>query len=124
MTDIIAGIVNWARQEEAVRALILEGSRAAPGEADRLSDHQRTRLTRSVREGKRRFMRYVEFRDAVRAALRRNPAGLTWMELKQRLELPYDHPCPSWVKRLEEEVGLSRVKGTGRAYVWTVPQDK
>ena len=69
-------------------------------------------------------MRYVEFRDVIRDALRRNPAGLTWRGLKQLLDLPYDRPCPSWVKRLEVEVGLSRVKGTGRAYAWTVPLHK
>jgi len=65
-------------------------------------------------------MRYVDFRDAIREELLRQPAGLTWAELQQRLGLPYDRPCPSWVARLEKEIGLSRVKGSGRAYVWKV----
>lgn len=65
-------------------------------------------------------MRYVDFRDAIRDELRRNPAGLTWAELKDRLDLPYERPCPTWVSRMEQEVGLSRAKGSGRAYAWKV----
>lgn len=63
-------------------------------------------------------MRYVEFRDSIREELRRNPSGLTWPELRDRLDLPYTSPCQEWVKRLEIEIGLSRTKGSGRAYMW------
>ena len=62
-------------------------------------------------------MRYVEFRDAVLEELRRNRDGMTWAELRDGLNLPYDRPCPTWVRRLEES-GLERVKGPGRALVW------
>jgi hypothetical protein len=65
-------------------------------------------------------MRYVDFRDSIRNELRRNPKGLTWKELKERLDLPYESPCQTWVHKLEEEIGLRRAKGSGRAYVWTV----
>ncbi len=65
-------------------------------------------------------MRYVEFRDAIREELRHHRAGWTWTELRDRLDLPTDRPCPTWVRRLEEEIGLSRAPGAGRAYVWTV----
>jgi hypothetical protein len=65
-------------------------------------------------------MRYVEFRDAIEEELLQNRAGLTWAELKERLNMPYGQPCPEWVKRMEEEVGLSRARGTGRAYVWRI----
>jgi hypothetical protein len=65
-------------------------------------------------------MRYLEFRSAIEEELRENRAGLTWAELKERLELRYRQPCPEWVKRMEEEVGLSRARGTGRAYVWRI----
>ncbi|HYE17618.1 MAG TPA: hypothetical protein VEA69_04195 [Tepidisphaeraceae bacterium] len=63
-------------------------------------------------------MRYPEFRDAIHTALRRNGTGLTWAELRDRLSLPYDRPCPEWTKDLEREIGLLRVKGVGRALVW------
>lgn len=69
-------------------------------------------------------MRYVDFRDMIREELHQNSAGLTWAELKERLDLPYDRPCPTWVKRMEQEVGLSKAKGPGRAYVWKVRPEK
>ena len=65
-------------------------------------------------------MRYVEFRDRIVEELRRTPAGRTWAELRDGLRLPYDRPCPTWVRRLETEEGVVRAKGTGRALVWTV----
>jgi hypothetical protein len=69
-------------------------------------------------------MRYVEFRDAIRSELRRFPAGLTWADLKKRLKLPYAAPCPEWVKQMEQEIGLSRERGSGRALVWRVSSKK
>jgi len=65
-------------------------------------------------------MRYVDFKNQILQELRRNPDGLTWTELKDRLALPYDRPCQSWVERMESEDGLRRVKGVGRAFVWRV----
>jgi hypothetical protein len=65
-------------------------------------------------------MRYTEFRDSIHKELRRNRSGLTWAQLQQRLELPYDRPCPTWTKQLETEIGLKRVKGNGRALTWKV----
>ncbi len=69
-------------------------------------------------------MRYVDFRDNIRDELRRNPGGLTWPELRDRLDLPYKSPCSEWVQRLEEEIGLSRIKGSGRAYIWKLAGKK
>jgi hypothetical protein len=65
-------------------------------------------------------MRYVEFKTAIQAELRRNADGLTWSELQSRLGLPYDRPCPAWTQQLEDEIGLSRIKGEGRSLIWTV----
>ena len=70
-------------------------------------------------------MRYVDFRDSIREELAGQDFGLTWAELKERLDLPYDRPCPTWIRRMEQEAGLSRARGSGRAYVWTIrPQEK
>jgi hypothetical protein len=63
-------------------------------------------------------MRYTDFRDRIRRELRRNRGGLTWTELRQRLDLPYTHPCPEWTEQLEEDIGLRRVKGAGKALIW------
>ncbi|MDH3890492.1 MAG: hypothetical protein OEV49_05360 [candidate division Zixibacteria bacterium] len=65
-------------------------------------------------------MTYVQFKDRIANELRKNPAGFTWNELKVRLKLPYDRPCPTWVNRMETDIGLSREKGPGRAYIWTL----
>ncbi|MCG8587304.1 MAG: hypothetical protein MI757_21575 [Pirellulales bacterium] len=66
-------------------------------------------------------MRYIEYRDQIQRTLRRKTTGLTWAELREELDLPYDRPCPNWTKRLEDEIGLTRTKGEGRALIWKVP---
>ena len=68
-------------------------------------------------------MRYDEFKMAIRGELCENPAGFTWVELRERLALPYKQPCPTWVKRLESEIGLTRARGAGPAYDWRVRVD-
>jgi len=65
-------------------------------------------------------MTYAAFRDTIANQLRRTPAGLTWTQLRQRLALPYDRPCPTWTKQLEHDIASTRVKGQGRALVWKV----
>jgi hypothetical protein len=65
-------------------------------------------------------MRYVEFRDRIRDRLRSRPGGETWAELRNALDLPYERPCPTWLKQLESDIDLTREKGAGRALVWRV----
>ena len=66
-------------------------------------------------------MRYEEYRDVIRDELRQARGGLTWVQLKSRLGLPYKVPCPEWTRRLQEEIGLTRISGPGRAHIWQVP---
>ena len=66
-------------------------------------------------------MRYEQYRDQIQRRLRRKPAGMTWMQLREELGLPYERPCPNWTRRLEEEIGLTRTQGVGRALVWKLP---
>lgn len=65
-------------------------------------------------------MHYVEFKAAIQQHLKRSRQGATWVELRDKLGLPYDRPCPEWTRRLEEDIGLVRRKGAGRALVWTL----
>jgi hypothetical protein len=65
-------------------------------------------------------MRYVEFKELIVQELVEHPKGFTWVELKDRLDLPNDRPCPTWIQRMEGEIGLTRVRESGRAYVWKV----
>lgn len=69
-------------------------------------------------------MRYVEFRDEIQKELMGNPEGLTWVELKERLGLPYEQPCPDWVNRMEQEIGLMRARGAKRAFTWKIKSNK
>ncbi len=62
-------------------------------------------------------MRYLDFRDCIRRALSVEPGGLTWAELRERLDLPCERPCLSWVKRMEAEIGLVHEKGPAPAYL-------
>ena len=65
-------------------------------------------------------MRYLEFRDAIQRELRKQSVGLTWKELRDKLRLPYESACPTWVKQLEQDIGLSRVRNHGPAKVWSL----
>lgn len=70
-------------------------------------------------------MRYVEFKNAIQGHLRRHRRGVTWVELREALGLPYERACPEWTRQLEEEIGLVRRKreSSGRSLVWSVPVD-
>ena len=63
-------------------------------------------------------MQYTDFRNSIRQELLSNPSGLTWAQLRNRLSLPYDQPCQTWVLRLEKEIGLERKDRVRNAYVW------
>jgi hypothetical protein len=63
-------------------------------------------------------MTYLEFKSAIETTLRRKHAGATWKELRIAARLPYDRPCPEWMRNLEREIGLVRRKDTGRELIW------
>lgn len=65
-------------------------------------------------------MHYTEFKAAIQQHLKRKREGATWVELREALALPYERACPEWTRRLEEEIGLVRRKGAGRALVWRI----
>ena len=65
-------------------------------------------------------MTYINFRSSIEVELKKHPAGKTWKELRDGLKLPYDQPCPEWMRKLEKEIGLAREKGKGNALVWRV----
>ena len=64
-------------------------------------------------------MRYHEFRDEIVSYLRQHPRGATWRELKAALRLPYSVPCYTWIRRMEAESGLRRIRGP-RGLIWVV----
>jgi hypothetical protein len=65
-------------------------------------------------------MRYQQFRAAIHQYLESHREGAPWLELKRVLKMPYERPCPEWTRRLEQEIGLTRRKGSGRALIWSL----
>jgi hypothetical protein len=65
-------------------------------------------------------MRYFDFRDSIRQELIKHPQGLTWVQLRDRLHLPYRQPCQTWIARLESEIGLLRKKRIANALIWKI----
>lgn len=66
-------------------------------------------------------MRFEEVKNLIHSLLTTHSNGMPWAEIRDQLDLPYKTLCPEWTKQLETEIGLSRSKGTGRAFVWSVP---
>ncbi|MDE1822400.1 MAG: hypothetical protein KGJ23_08895 [Euryarchaeota archaeon] len=68
-------------------------------------------------------MKYEEFRDAITIHLRLHRRGATWADLKEGLGLPQRTACPTWVRRMEEEVGLRREHGPD-GMIWQIRAKK
>lgn len=64
-------------------------------------------------------MRYEAFRAAVRWYLKSHRRGATWKVIRTDLGMPYRIPCPTWVRRLEGEIGLVRTAGS-QGKVWSL----
>jgi bifunctional DNA-binding transcriptional regulator/antitoxin component of YhaV-PrlF toxin-antitoxin module len=63
------------------------------------------------------MMSYEEFKAKIESELKANSNGLTWSELKERLKLPQTVPNNKWVRRLEKDIGLIRIK-EARGLIW------
>lgn len=63
-------------------------------------------------------MTYEEFRQIIKEELESAPEGLTWTQIREsRPELYQRWPANQWVRRLEEDIGLTREKVKGRP-IW------
>ena len=65
-------------------------------------------------------MKYDKFKNQIYTALQANPDGLSWKELRNTLNLPYEIPCQTWINQLVDEIQLIRSKGESRAYIWKI----
>jgi hypothetical protein len=66
---------------------------------------------------------YDVFKKKVEAKLAQHELGLTWTEIKQKLKLKQKVPYNRWVKALEKDIGLRRIKDS-RGMVWTLRRRK
>lgn len=62
-------------------------------------------------------MSYEEFRDKIEKVLKLNRDGLTGTEIKTKLKLPQRVPNNKWVRMMEKDIGLTRVKEP-KGMVW------
>ena len=64
-------------------------------------------------------MSYTEFRDKIKLALEHKDNGMTWTELKELLEFDQVVPNNKWVRQLEVDIGLKRIRDAN-GVIWRV----
>ena len=62
---------------------------------------------------------YSEFRDKIQNALKYRDDGATWTELRDQLALEQIVPNNKWVRQLEKDIGLKRIKDM-KGVVWRI----
>lgn len=61
-------------------------------------------------------MIYEEFRDKIKNLLQYND-GMTWTEIRDKLDFPQVVPNNKWVRLMEQDIGLLRIKDP-RGLIW------
>ena len=61
---------------------------------------------------------YEKFKDKVKSLLKDRPNGLTWTELRKIGDFSQKVPNNKWVKKLEEDIQLVRLRDRNRGIVW------
>lgn len=83
-------------------------------------------LIRKMKKGEIKKMRqnpmvqYERFEEEIRSLLDENPEGLTWTEIKKSTNFPQKVPNNKWVKKLEEKIGLKRMRVRDRGILWKI----
>ena len=60
---------------------------------------------------------YTLFMRKIETILKAEPDGLTWTEIKKRLNLPQRVPNNKWVRHMETDIGLIRERRKGQL-IW------
>jgi bifunctional DNA-binding transcriptional regulator/antitoxin component of YhaV-PrlF toxin-antitoxin module len=63
-------------------------------------------------------MTYEEFRDKIRHLLQYND-GMTWTEIRDKLDFEQIVPNNKWVHQMEKDIGLMRLKDP-RGLIWRI----
>jgi hypothetical protein len=71
------------------------------------------------KKGQEPKITYEEFRDLIKKALEYSDSGMTWTELRDHLKFAQIVPNNKWVRQMEKEIGLMRLKHP-RGIVWRV----
>ncbi len=72
-------------------------------------------------EAKEPKMSYEQFKRAIAGVLSATPDGLSWTDIRERLSLPQRVPNNLWVRMMERDINLLRIKDvkTGKT-LWRV----
>lgn len=65
---------------------------------------------------------YDDFRNSIKNILERHPAGLTWSQIRDKLNYSQKAPNNKWVRKLEQDIGLKRIK-RGGDMIWALEND-
>src|SRR3989344_1998394 len=66
---------------------------------------------------------YQQFKNSVKNLLERYPInGLNWTEIRDKLNYPQVVPNNKWVRNLEKDIGLIRIK-RGKEMIWRLEND-
>ena len=60
---------------------------------------------------------YSEFKNSIKNILERYPDGLTWSQIRDKLNYHQIAPNNKWVRNLEKDIGLIRIRKEGKM-VW------
>lgn len=64
---------------------------------------------------------YEDFRDEMKKILEKEPQGLSWSQIKRKLQLSQRTPYHKWVKKMEKDIGLLREK-KGSKKIWRLAE--
>jgi len=68
-------------------------------------------------------MSYEEFKQIIKETLEKAPNGLTWTQIRERRPKLYQKfPANQWVRRMEKDIGLIRIRKAGKT-LWSLKQN-
>ena len=67
-------------------------------------------------------MSYEDFKSKIVATLKAAGRSLTWTEIRTAAALPQAFPNNQWVRRMEQDIGLTRQRGTDGIINWELKE--
>jgi hypothetical protein len=67
-------------------------------------------------------MSYEDFRGKIAAALKKAGKPLTWTEIRTAASLPQAFPNNQWVRRMENDIGLTRRRESNGIIHWDLKE--
>jgi len=75
---------------------------------------------RPRKKGTPTILTYEDFRGKIQDVLAKPQSPLTWTEIRTIAKLPEKFPNNKWVRRLEEDIALTRAKDVHGIIKWQV----